>query len=157
MIDVLYIPKLKKKLAEETFQNATNFRKYRQRILKQNYNQPVLHDWIFILEWSHVVMIVCALKKIKCNYLKAPLNTLNFFVTKMEKTLSGKKKDSHELDQLKKQGGELMCQIYAGVKRLQMAIIQADREKNLEEQKKRAQRKKSRNVSHVDLLKEKRQ
>ena len=153
------VPILEKQKAMDAFEDAMSLRKRRCKLLKSNVIMlELLYDCIFLLEWSHVVLMVCYSKEVKCNFMQAPLNTLKLCVNMVEHKLPHKK-EMQNIEDLKSQCEARMRQVCTEITRLQKNLIQKDilREEEKEKREKiekRGARKKRSNISQVDLLKE---
>ena len=133
----------------EVFKCATHWRKHHHQLLRQHPNLPVfLHDWLFLLEWSYVVLFISHTKK-----MNSPLEAIKFLATSVEKKLGSKIKDTHQLENLKKEGEKPMRQICTGMKQVQRDIMREQKEKlKREEEEKKVQIRKKKNISQMDLL-----
>ena len=81
------------------------------------------------------------------------IGNYQFLATSVEKKFSSKIKDPQQLENLKKEGEKPMRQICTGMKQLQRNIMREQKEKNRrEEEDKKVQIRKKKNISQMDLL-----
>ena len=122
---------------EEAFYTAISWREFHQNLIRATTKlEKLLQEWIFILQWSYVLVYVSCSMKVCNNPLKEPLEILAFCVASVSKKLICTKKGIHSLkitkkpiyglENIKKAGIEQVREICRRIKRIQMAIKKSD-------------------------------